>query len=113
MRRQNYRSALCEAAYRRQRQDKSGLPTLLVISTSLTISCPRIPGGTTLNGNLSMQYERVCGHRGSSYDAFQANEVRSIPTHLLDAAPRFTSEAYQTTDDVISRSHPPPSELSI
>ena len=31
-------------------------------------------GGTTLNGNLSVLFERVCGHRGYSYDAYQANE---------------------------------------
>lgn len=31
-------------------------------------------GGTTLNGNLSVLFERVCGHRGYSYDAHQANE---------------------------------------
>ena len=30
-------------------------------------------GGTTLNGNLSVLFERVCGHRGYSYDAHQAN----------------------------------------
>lgn len=29
--------------------------------------------GTTLNGNLSMHFERVCGHKGYSYDAYQAN----------------------------------------
>ena len=33
--------------------------------------------GTTLNGNLSMLFERVCGHKGYSYDSFQANQRRS------------------------------------
>ena len=32
--------------------------------------------GTTLNGNLSLHFERVCGHKGYSYDAYQANERR-------------------------------------
>mmetsp|Transcript_42499 Transcript_42499/g.100861 ORF Transcript_42499/g.100861 Transcript_42499/m.100861 type:complete len:353 (+) Transcript_42499:398-1456(+) len=30
-------------------------------------------GGTTLNGNLSLHYERICGHKGYSYDAIKAN----------------------------------------
>ena len=31
-------------------------------------------GGTYLNGFLANNYERVCGHKGYSYDAYQANE---------------------------------------
>jgi len=30
--------------------------------------------GTTLNGNLSLHFERVCGHKGYSYDAYQVNK---------------------------------------
>ena len=30
--------------------------------------------GTTLNGRLASQYERVCGNRGYSYDAYQFNQ---------------------------------------
>jgi hypothetical protein len=30
--------------------------------------------GSDLNGALALNYERVCGHKGYSYDAFQANE---------------------------------------
>jgi len=30
--------------------------------------------GTNLNGQLAMQFERVCGHKGYSYDAYQTNE---------------------------------------
>mmetsp|Transcript_38637 Transcript_38637/g.56796 ORF Transcript_38637/g.56796 Transcript_38637/m.56796 type:complete len:354 (-) Transcript_38637:1177-2238(-) len=30
-------------------------------------------GGTTLNANLSLHFERVCGHKGYSYDSFQVN----------------------------------------
>jgi len=30
--------------------------------------------GTYLNGLLSTQFERVCGHKGYSYDSFQTNE---------------------------------------
>lgn len=32
-------------------------------------------GGTTLNGLLANRYERVCGIKGYSYDAYQANEL--------------------------------------
>ncbi|EJK57382.1 hypothetical protein THAOC_22578, partial [Thalassiosira oceanica] len=31
-------------------------------------------GGTSLNGILANKFERVCGHKGSSYDAYQRNE---------------------------------------
>lgn len=31
-------------------------------------------GGTSLNGILANKFERVCGHKGSSYDAYQKNE---------------------------------------
>jgi hypothetical protein len=30
--------------------------------------------GTSVNGELAVHFERVCGHKGYSYDAFQANE---------------------------------------
>ena len=29
--------------------------------------------GTTINGQLANQFERVCGNKGWSYDAYQAN----------------------------------------
>lgn len=31
-------------------------------------------GGTTLNGKLALKYERVCGHKGYSYDAVAHNQ---------------------------------------
>ena len=31
-------------------------------------------GGTSLNGILANRFERVCGHKGWSYDAYQSNE---------------------------------------
>jgi hypothetical protein len=31
-------------------------------------------GGTSLNGKMANMFERVCGHKGYSYDAFQENE---------------------------------------
>jgi len=31
-------------------------------------------GGTTLNGIFANKFERVCGHKGYSYDAYQQNE---------------------------------------
>jgi len=30
-------------------------------------------GGTSLNGELALNYERVCGHKGWSYDAYEVN----------------------------------------
>ena len=30
--------------------------------------------GSTINGNLSMHYERICGNKGYSYDSVQTNE---------------------------------------
>jgi hypothetical protein len=30
--------------------------------------------GSSINGNLSMHYERICGNKGYSYDAFQTNQ---------------------------------------
>lgn len=30
--------------------------------------------GTDINGKLALRYERVCGHKGYSYDAFKTNE---------------------------------------
>mmetsp|Transcript_6223 Transcript_6223/g.9080 ORF Transcript_6223/g.9080 Transcript_6223/m.9080 type:complete len:318 (+) Transcript_6223:1813-2766(+) len=35
-------------------------------------------GGTSLNGILANTFERVCGHKGYSYDAFQDNERAKI-----------------------------------
>jgi len=31
-------------------------------------------GGTEVNGQLAMHYERICGNKGSSYDFYQAND---------------------------------------
>jgi hypothetical protein len=31
-------------------------------------------GGTSVNGMIANKFERVCGHKGYSYDAYQANE---------------------------------------
>ena len=31
-------------------------------------------GGSTINGMLAAKYERVCGHKGYSYDAYQFNK---------------------------------------
>ena len=34
--------------------------------------------GTSLNGMLANKYERVCGHKGYSHDAYQANERAKV-----------------------------------
>jgi len=37
--------------------------------------------GTTINGELASHFERVCGHKGYSYDAYQLNErLRQLPS---------------------------------
>ena len=40
-------------------------------------------GGTSLNGILANRFERVCGHKGYSYDAYLANERAKL---IADAA---------------------------
>ena len=36
--------------------------------------------GTTINGELASHFERVCGHKGYSYDSYQLNErLRKLP----------------------------------
>jgi hypothetical protein len=41
-------------------------------------------GGTSLNGMLANKFERVCGHKGYSYDAYQANErFKKLNTTML------------------------------
>ena len=43
--------------------------------------------GTTLNGNLSMHFERVCGHKGYSYDAYQGKyPIQNDTTGLSQCA---------------------------
>ena len=51
--------------------------------------------GTTLNGNLSLNFERVCGHKGYSYDANKVNE-------------RFKRSSGNISEqiDTIARTHP-------
>lgn len=54
--------------------------------------------GTTLNGEMAARFERVCGHKGYSYDSWQFNERvkrngerewSQIPDSIAKAAPRF------------------------
>lgn len=51
-------------------------------------------GGTTLNGILALNYEKVCGHKGYSLDYFQANQ-------------RFnnTSQGWMKVEDAYSAQH--------
>ena len=52
------------------------------LSSTMTETTTRIYGhlhyaktaGTTINGVLAAKYERVCGHKGYSYDAYQFNK---------------------------------------
>ena len=40
-------------------------------------------GGSFVNGALALNYERVCGEKGYSYDAFQANwRYRNNKSHV-------------------------------
>ena len=34
--------------------------------------------GTSLNGNMSLHFERVCGNKGYSYNAYQSNPRRAV-----------------------------------
>jgi len=40
-------------------------------------------GGTSINGILANNFERVCGHKGYSYDAYQANERFKEKPHSI------------------------------
>ena len=37
--------------------------------------------GTTLNGKLASNFERVCGHKGYSYDAYQVNKRQNASSY--------------------------------
>lgn len=41
-------------------------------------------GGTTLNGIMANRFERVCGNKGYSYDAYLANERAKEASHAAD-----------------------------
>lgn len=59
--------------------------------------------GTTINGNFSMYFERICGHKGYSYDAIQCNH-------------RVTNRHLQRNDnmrDDLSVSHPGYSRIRV
>jgi hypothetical protein len=41
--------------------------------------------GTSLNGLLASMYERVCGHKGYSYDSYKANLRMAAPGKVIDS----------------------------
>lgn len=53
-------------------------------------------GGTTLNGELALNYERVCGHKGWSYDAFLVNKRANSSTdwHQVEDSFTFAEHSY-------------------
>lgn len=53
-------------------------------------------GGTDLNGELALRFERVCGNKGYSYDAFQANlRFNNSASHKLWRQHDSISKLYQ------------------
>ena len=64
--------------------DLASIPTIPEpsLSSTMTETTSRVYGhlhyaktaGTTINGVLAAKYERVCGHKGYSYDAYQFNK---------------------------------------
>jgi hypothetical protein len=61
--------------------------------------------GTTLNGNLSMHYERICGHKGYSYDAYSTNERAKRNNHSLE----YSGDSYSKLVKQSNRGKVPPS----
>jgi hypothetical protein len=61
--------------------------------------------GTTLNGNLSMHYERICGHKGYSYDALSTNERARANNHFLE----YSGDSYSKLVKQSNRGKVPPS----
>mmetsp|Transcript_44012 Transcript_44012/g.86325 ORF Transcript_44012/g.86325 Transcript_44012/m.86325 type:complete len:371 (-) Transcript_44012:65-1177(-) len=53
-------------------------------------------GSAEINGRLSMNYERVCGAKGYSYDAYNANE--RFKTKVLPALRKGRKQAVSTGD---------------
>ena len=58
-----------QLAVDRERSDRDAHPPILYGHVHVAKT-----GGTSLNGILANTFERVCGHKGYSYDAFQDNE---------------------------------------
>lgn len=61
--------------------------------------------GTTLNGNLSMHYERICGHKGYSYDAYSTNERAKRNNHSLE----YSGDSHSKLVKQSNRGNVPPS----
>ena len=71
-------------------------------------------GGSSLNGELALNYERICGSKGYSYDYFQAQEryrqnpayVEQIGFNRLVVAPETMDEiGYEDCDFVSQEDH--------
>lgn len=61
--------------------------------------------GSTVNGELAMHYERVCGNKGYSYDAYETNERYKREGHG-DIA--YSGDIYSTLDPNHNRGKIPP-----
>jgi hypothetical protein len=46
-------------------------------------------GGTSLNGILANQFERICGHKGYSYDSYEQNEIAKATYHSPNAMRKY------------------------
>jgi hypothetical protein len=66
--------------------------------------------GSSINGNLSMHFERVCGNKGYSYDAFQTNERAKIqgPSQLMKRNAAVRVDSYSKIYRNKSRGRVPP-----
>jgi len=69
------RSRKGTASYHSSSNDNTTITTITTTTTTIYghIHMAKT-GGTTLNGILALHYERVCGHKGYSYDAVQHNQ---------------------------------------
>jgi len=61
--------------------------------------------GTTINADLAHRYERVCGHKGYSYDAYgHAARLQALANRLDDNRTSSTLTVTSDTEDTISKS---------
>jgi hypothetical protein len=71
-------------------------------------------GGTTLNGELAVKYERICGHKGYSWDAIATNQrVQELQESLNQPGLGLyqLQDSYNTLHKGYNRGRVPPSVM--
>ena len=65
-----------------------------------SILCPNLYSGTEINGELSVRFERICGHKGYSYDAYDHNnrEDQWVEDHPTDTLFEYNGDEGSLTE---------------